>query len=258
VTDAGLLECSPMSDSMSAETIQIAGHGGDEIEAYVARPAGDGHRGGVVVIHHMPGYDRGTKEIARRFAEFGYDVIVPNLYHREAPGAAPDDAAATARANGGVPDDRLVGDVGGAAEYLRSLPSSNGKVGVIGYCSGGRQSVLAACNLDLDAAVDCYGAFVTGEPPKDFPLNVTNLVDQLPNLRAPLLGLFGNDDSYPSPEQVDELDEILTHENKPHEFHRYDGAGHAFFSTNRPAYRVEAANDGWERIQTFYANHLGG
>jgi carboxymethylenebutenolidase len=233
-----------MSDSMSTETIQIAGHGGDEIEAYVARPAGDGNRGGVVVIHHMPGYDRGTKEIARRFAELGYNTIVPNLYYREAPGAAPDDAAATARANGGVPDDRLVGDVGVAAEYLRGLPSSNGNVGVIGYCS--------------DAAVDCYGAFVTGTPPPEFPIPITNLVDQLPNLRAPLLGLFGNDDSFPSPEQVDELDEILTRENKPHEFHRYDGAGHAFFSTDRPAYRVDAANDGWDRIKTFFANHLGG
>jgi carboxymethylenebutenolidase len=246
-----------MSDSMTTETIQITGHGGDEIEAYLARPADAGTRGGVVVIHHMPGYDRGTKEIARRFAELGYDAIVPNLYHREAAGAAPDDAAATARANGGVPDDRLVGDVGGAAEYLRSLPSSNGKVGVIGYCSGGRQAVLAACNLDLDAAVDCYGAYVTGTPPADFPLNVTNLVDQLPNLRAPLLGLFGNEDKAPTPEQVDELDAILSRENKPHEFHRYDGAGHAFFSTNRPAYRVEAANDGWERIEAFYAANLG-
>ena len=70
---------------------------------------------------------------------------------------------------------------------------------MIGYCSGGRQSVLAACNLDLDAAVDCYGAFVIGTPPEGFPLQVTNLVDQLPNLRAPLLGLFGKEDSYPSP-----------------------------------------------------------
>jgi carboxymethylenebutenolidase len=247
-----------MSDSLTAETIQIKGHGGDAVEAYLARPSDEGTRGGVVVIHHMPGYDRGTKEIGRRFAEIGYDAICPNLYYREAPDAAPDDAAATARAQGGVPDDRLVGDVGGAAEYLRSLPSSNGRVGVIGYCSGGRQSVLAACNLDLNAAVDCYGAFVTGTPPEGFPLQVTNLVDQLPNLRAPLLGLFGNEDSYPSPEQVDELDQILDRESKPHEFHRYDEAGHAFFATDRPAYRVAAANDGWERIEAFYATNLGG
>jgi carboxymethylenebutenolidase len=246
-----------MSDSLCAETLTIAGHGGDEIEAYAARPSEDGRRGGVVVIHHMPGYDRGTKEIVRRFAELGYDAISPNLYHREAPGAAPDDAAATARAQGGVPDDRLVGDVAGSAAYLRALPTSNGKVGVIGYCSGGRQSVLAACNVDLDAAVDCYGAFVTGTPPEGFPLKVTNLVDQLPNLRAPLLGLFGNEDSHPSPEQVDELDQILTDLGKPHEFHRYDGAGHAFFTTDRPSYNVEAANDGWERIEAFYGTYLG-
>jgi carboxymethylenebutenolidase len=247
-----------MIDSLSAETVHITGHDGDEIEAYLARPADDGQRGGVVVIHHMPGYDRATKEIARRFAELGYDAICPNLYSREAPGAAPDDAAATARAQGGVPDERLVGDVAGAAAYLRSLPSSNGKVGVIGYCSGGRQAVLAACNVDLDAAVDCYGAFVVGTPPAGFPLKVGNLVDQLPNLRAPLLGLFGNEDSHPSPEQVDELDRILTAEDKPHEFHRYDDAGHGFFGVDRPAYRVAAANDGWERIAAFYETYLGG
>jgi carboxymethylenebutenolidase len=247
-----------MSDSLTAETVQITGHGGHEIEAYVSRPSADGSRGGVVVIHHMPGYDRSTKEIVRRFAELGYDSICPNLYTREAPGASPDDAAATARAQGGVPDDRLVGDVGASAEYLRALATSNGKVGVIGYCSGGRQSVLAACNLDLDAAVDCYGAFVTGTPPEGFPLKVTNLVDQLPNLRAPLLGLFGNEDQFPSPEQVDELDGILTANDKPHEFHRYDDAGHAFFSVDRPSYRVAAANDGWERIEAFYGKYLGG
>ncbi|HZE05776.1 MAG TPA: dienelactone hydrolase family protein [Solirubrobacteraceae bacterium] len=247
-----------MSEALSAQTIQIAGHNGDTIEAYAAHPAQNGRRGGVVVIHHMPGYDRATKEIVRRFAELGYDAVCPNLYWREAPGAAPDDAAATARAQGGVPDERLIGDVGGGAEFLRGLPTSNGKVGVIGYCSGGRQSVLAGCNLNLDAAVDCYGAFVTGTPPEGFPLQVTNLVDQLPNLRCPLLGLFGNEDQYPSPAQVDELDEILTRENKPHEFHRYDGAGHAFFAVDRPTYNVAAANDGWERIETFYNTHLGG
>jgi carboxymethylenebutenolidase len=246
-----------MNDSLCAETIKIKGAGDDEVEAYVARPDGDAKRGGVVVIHHMPGYDRSSKEIVRRFAELGYDAAMPNLYWREAPGASPDDAAATARAQGGVPDARLVGDVGGAAAYLRSQPQSNGRVGVIGYCSGGRQSVLAACNLDLDAAVDCYGAFVVGTPPDGFPLQVTNLVDQLPNLRAPLLGLFGNEDQYPSPAQVDELEEILKANGKTYEFHRYDDAGHAFFAVDRPAYRVAAANDGWERIEEFYKTYLG-
>jgi carboxymethylenebutenolidase len=246
-----------MGDSLRADTITITGHSGDEIEAYLARPDEPAARGGVVVIHHLPGYDRATKEIVRRFAELGYDAICPNLFWREAPGAAPDDAAAAARARGGVPDEQLVGDVAGAARHLRELPSSNGKVGVTGYCSGGRQSVLAACHVALDAAVDCYGAFVTGTPPPDYMLAITNLVDQLPNLRCPLLGLFGNEDARPSPEHVDELERLLTAHGKTYEFHRYDDAGHAFFATDRPSYRVAAANDGWERITDFFAKYLG-
>lgn len=141
---------------------------------------------------------------------------------------------------------------------LRGLPTSNGKLGVIGYCSGGRQSVLAACRLDLDAAVGCYGAFVTGAPTADSPLQVSNLVPVLPELRCPLLGLFGNEDSRPSPEQVDELEQLLNQHGKSYQFHRYDDAAHAFFAVDRPSYRVAAANDGWERIESFYATYLGG
>ncbi|HET8590313.1 MAG TPA: dienelactone hydrolase family protein [Nakamurella sp.] len=246
-----------MGEAMVASTVRFTGDGGDEIEAYLARPDEPKVRGGVVVIHHMPGYDRATKEIVRRFAELGYDAICPNLYWREAPGAAPDDAAATARAAGGVPDDRLVGDVAGAASHLRALDSSNGKVGVIGYCSGGRQSVLAGCHVDLDAAVDCYGAFVTGTPPEGYPLSIHNLVDQLPDLRCPLLGLFGNEDRSPNPQHVDELQDLLQRHGKNFEFHRYDDAGHGFFAVDRPSYRVAAANDGWQRIEQFFGRHLG-
>jgi carboxymethylenebutenolidase len=245
-----------VGDSLTAETIHLEAADGDDLEAYLARPGGGDTRGGVVVIHHMPGYDRATKEMVRRFAELGHDALCPNLFHREAPGAAPDDASAAVRAAGGVPDQRLVGDVAACAAYLRALPTSNGRVGVIGHCSGGRQSVLAACSIELDAAVDCYGAFVTGDPPAGSPTAPTNLVDKLADLRAPLLGLFGKEDKTPSPDHVRELDERLSELGKPHEFHSYDDAGHAFFAVDRPSYRVAAANDGWERIATFFATHL--
>jgi carboxymethylenebutenolidase len=247
-----------MNEALTAETISITGHGGDEVEAYLARPLGDGPFGGVVVIHHMPGYDSATKEIARKFAAYGYAALMPNLYHRDAPGASPDDAAAAARAKGGVPDERLVGDVGGAASYLRALDGSNGKVGVIGYCSGGRQSFLAACSLQLDAAVDCYGACVVNAPPEGMPLKVRPIVGLSKDLSCPLLGLFGADDKFPAPEETAELSKVLDGLGKEHEFHTYDGAGHAFFSVNRTAYRVEAANDGWEKIWDFYGRHLTG
>ena len=247
-----------MIGDLRAETVRIPGANGDEIEAYLARPLDDGDYGAVVVIHHMPGYDEATLEITRRFAAHGYLALCPNLYSREAPGADPDDAAAAARAAGGVPDDRLVGDVAGAAAYLRALPGSNGKVGTIGYCSGGRQSFLAATSVDLQAAVDCYGAFVVGTPPEGFPLRVRSLADRVPDLRCPLLGLFGAEDSYPSPDQVAELDKLLTEAGKPHEFHTYSGAGHAFFAAERPSYRPEAAKDGWQKIWAFFGQNLSG
>ncbi len=94
-------------DDLTATTIELRGYGDDTVEAYLVRQVRTASRGGVVVIHHMPGFDRGTKEIVRRFAVLGYDAIAPNLHHRDAPGAAPDDAAAANRANGGVPDDQL-------------------------------------------------------------------------------------------------------------------------------------------------------
>jgi carboxymethylenebutenolidase len=247
-----------MNQSMLAETVTFPGHGGDVLEAYFARPFEPGSYGSVVVIHHMPGYDDATKEITRKFAARGFMAICPNLHYREAPGASPDDAAAAVRANGGVPDERLVGDVGGAAAYLRSLASSNGKVGVIGYCSGGRQSFLAACSLDLDAAVDCYGAFVVGTPPANIPMAVTPLLDIADRLSCPLLGLFGEEDKYPSPEQTAELESVLSKLDKVFEFHTYADAGHAFFAPDRPSYRPLAAVDGWRRVFDWFDRYLSG
>jgi carboxymethylenebutenolidase len=246
-----------VDDAMTAGTISITGAGGDRIEAYYAGPSSGDRLGGVVLIHHMPGYDRWSKEVARRFAADGYHVVLPNLYSREAPGADPDDAAAVARARGGVPDERLVGDVGAAAAHLRGLPSSNGKVAVIGHCSGGRQAVLAGCNLDLQGVVDCYGAYVIGTPAADFPVRAGGLEDQLGNLSCPLLGLFGAEDSYPSPEQVAELDRLLTEHGKEHELHSYDGAGHAFFCADRPSYRPKQAVDGYAKIADFFTRTIG-
>ncbi|HEY9473923.1 MAG TPA: dienelactone hydrolase family protein [Mycobacteriales bacterium] len=244
-----------MYDAMMAETVRITGQDGDEIEAYLARPLSPEPHGGVVVIHHMPGYDAATKEMVRRFAAHGYAAICPNLYWREAPGASPDDAAATVRAGGGVPDDRVVGDAAGAARYLRSLTSSNGKVGVIGHCSGGRHAFLVASSLELDAAVDCYGAFVVNDPPESMSW-MRPLLPLAENLSCPLLGLFGAEDRYPSPEEVATLERELTRLGKTFSFHSYEGAGHAFFSVDRPSYRQAAAVDGWERVFDWFGRHL--
>ncbi|GLY91697.1 dienelactone hydrolase family protein [Actinoallomurus iriomotensis] len=245
-----------MSDALRAETVTIKGHDDDEIEAYLARPLGDEPRGGVVVIHHMPGYDEATKEMVRKFAAHGYAALCPNLYSREAPGADPDDAAATVRAAGGVPDERLVGDVDGAAKHLNSLEGANGRIGVIGHCSGGRQTFLSACSLQIDAAVDCYGAFVVNDPPAGMPPTMKPILGLAPQLSCPLLGLFGAEDKFPSPAETAELSAELDRLGKEHEFHTYENAGHAFFAVDRPAYRVEAAVDGWGKIFDFFGRYL--
>ena len=242
-------------DAVLAESVMLRGHHDDLIEGYLARPLAPGPYGSVVVIHHMPGYDRATKEMVRTFAVNGFPALCPNLHFRDAPGAAPGEAASAVRAAGGVPDDRLVGDVAGAADALRALTSTNGKVGVIGYCSGGRQAFLAACRLSLDAAVDCYGAFVASRP-EGLPLRVEPVIGLAADLSCPLLGLFGAEDVHPRPEEVAEIDRVLTAEGKVHEFHTYEGAGHAFFAVDRPSYRPHAATDGWRRALEWFERYL--
>jgi carboxymethylenebutenolidase len=246
-----------MDTAFVVETVRFPGYEGDEIEGYCARPLEDRRRGGIAVLHHLPGYDRETKEFVRRFADAGYDALCPNLYSRVGTDVSPDDAAAAVRAQGGVPDAQVMGDLAGAVAWLRALPTSNGKVAVIGHCSGGRQSYLAAATQQVDAAIVCYGGLIAGETPPQLPTMVP-LVDRTADIRCPLLGLFGNDDQFPTPAQVDEIEQALQAAGKSYEFHRYDGAGHGFFSPDRPAYRVEAALDGWEHIWAFLDANLGG
>lgn len=243
-------------DGMIAETVLHPGHNGDWISAYAARPLGAGPRPGVVVIHHMPGWDEWCKEVVRKFAFHGYDAVGPNLFHRFGEGA-PDDVAAVARSQGGASDAQVMGDVEGAANYLRALPSSNGKVGVIGFCSGGRQTYLAACQIpSFDAAVDCWGGGVITPADQLNEKRPVAPIDLTKDMRVPLLGIFGNDDRNPTAEQVDQNEAELKRLGKVYEFHRYDGAGHGFFATDRPAYRPEQAVDAWSKVFAWYERWL--
>jgi carboxymethylenebutenolidase len=246
-----------MNDAMRAQTVHVPAADGTQIEAYYATPERGEPHGAVVVIHHAPGYDEATKEIARRFAAEGFAALCPNLYSREAPGAAPRAAAAQVRAAGGVPDAQVTGDVAAAVEYLRTRQDTNGKVGVIGYCTGGRQAVLAACELDLDAAVDCYGAFVTRSTQPGDGLPRSAITQLLHRLSCPLLGLFGAEDPAPPAAEVAELEAALKEHGKVFELQVYENAGHAFFSVDSQKYRTAAALAGWQRILSWFTRYLG-
>jgi carboxymethylenebutenolidase len=246
-----------LSDAMRAATITIRGHNDDEIEAYFAEPVDRGKVPGVLVFHHMPGYDRESKEVCRTFAVRGYAALMPNLFHRYAPGAKWQDAAAAAREAGGVPDEQAMGDGRGAIDYLRGLADANGNIGVIGYCSGGRQTYLAACTLDVNAAVDCYGGNVVVNNPEHItPQRPVPPIELTPKLGCPLLGLFGSEDQNPTVADVAKTEEELKAHGKEHEFHIYDGAGHGFFSVDYPNYNRDAAREGWKQIWSFFGKHL--
>jgi carboxymethylenebutenolidase len=241
-----------------AETVKFKGHNGDEGDAYYARPTAPATVPGVVVIMHMPGWDEWIIETTRKLAHHGFAAIAPHLYFREGTGS-PDDVGARVRAAGGVSDVSVLADVAGAMAYLRAQPNSNGKVGVIGFCSGGRHTYLAGCKLpNIDALVDCWGGNVVVDDPK--ALNDKRPVapiDLTENMKAPLLGLFGNDDENPNADQVNRTEAVLKKLGKNYQFHRYDGAGHAFFNYSRgPAYRAEAAADGWKKIFAFLNKNL--
>ena len=243
-------------ESLFAETTYLRGHQGDQIDAYLARPFGAGPYPGVVVIHHMPGWDDAHKEIGRRFAHHGYVAIVPNLQFREGK-ATPEENSASVRAAGGMPDDRTMGDVQGAIDYLRALPYLNGRVGVIGFCSGGRQAYLAACTLrGIDAVIACYGGGVVAKPEELSPRQPVSPIDLTKDLQCPLLGLFGIEDTRPSPADAAKTEEALKKFGKTYEFHTYENAGHAFFAVDRPQYRVHAAVDGWKRVFAWYGKYL--
>ncbi len=243
-------------EGMLAETVTLTGYNNEMINSYFARPLGAGPYPGVVLVHHMPGWDELYRETTRRFAQHGYLAICPNLYYRYGHGT-PEEMSAKAREYGGVPDDWVVADCEAAMNYLKTLPNSNGRVGIIGGCSGGRHAFLVACRVNgFDAVVDCWGGRIVASPEELTPRTPVAPIDYTNDLSCPILGLFGNDDQNPNPEHVNRLEEKLKKFGKDYEFHRYDGAGHGFWSYDRAAYRPQQAMDAWEKVFTFFGKHL--
>lgn len=244
-------------ESIVAETVMITGAGGDQIRAFVARPTTPGPHPAMVLIHHAPGWDDWYKEATFRFARRGYQAICPNLYERLGHGTV-EDVMVLMRAAGGVPDAQVVEDVVASAKYVKALPDNNGKVGLIGTCSGGRHTFLTVCqSTEFAAAADLWGGGVVVTKPEDLtPMRPVAPIDMTANLTCPLLGIFGNEDRSPTPEQVDQHEAALKAHGKDYEFHRYDGAGHGFFYYDRPAYRQEQAVDGWSKVWAFFEKHL--
>ena len=245
-----------MYEGLMAETVIMTSANGDWINAFFARPLGAGPFPAVVLAHHMPGWDEWYREATLKFALHGYITITPNLYFRAGHGT-PEDVAAKVRGEGGISDDQAVDDLAGGMQYVRMLPYSNGRVGVFGTCSGGRHAYLAACRVPgFDAIVDCWGGRVVMSPDQLTEKSPVSPLEYTNTLNCPILGIFGNEDRNPTPEQVDQHEAELKKHGKNYEFHRYDGAGHGFFYYHVPAYRQAQAVDGWQKVFAFLEKHL--
>jgi carboxymethylenebutenolidase len=240
--------------TITTSRVAFAGFNGDTINAYYAYPDRPGPMPGLVLIHHLPGWDEFYLELTRRFAHHGFASISPNLFTRFG-GGMPDDVAARARGAGGVSDAQVVGDAVGALNFLKSQSYSNGKVGVIGSCSGGRHAFVVACSSRaFDAVAELWGADVVQA--NLTPNQPVSPIDMTADLNCPLIGIFGNDDRFPTPSQVNQHEEELKKHGKTYEFHRYDGAGHQIWYYHVPAYRPVQAMDGLAKVLTFFDPHL--
>lgn len=245
-------------EGMIAERVRVRGHEGELIDAYTARPLGPGPFPSVLVVHHMPGWDEWTREVVRNVASQGYNTISPDLHFRMGAGTAREKSQRI-RESGGQVDAAVIGDLSGGEAYLRDLPTSNGKVGLIGFCSGGRVAYMASARMpSLDCVVDCWGGNITSPPATLNENQPVAPIDMTADITVPLLGLFGNDDPNPDTDQVDQTEAALKAHGKSYTFHRYDGAGHAFFNSHNERYRPEQALDGWQKVFAFFGEHLGG
>ncbi len=214
---------------------------GKNASGYLAVPAG-GKGPGVVVIQEWWGLVPHIKSVSDRFAEAGFLALAPDLYHGKS-AKSPDEAGKLMMA---MDIDRAEKDLAGAVSFLRKYKAnSSGKVSTVGFCMGGALSLYAATkNKDISACVVFYG----GHP---------NVHPDLPNLAAPVLGIYGEKDRSVTVESVRDLERKLKSLAKAYEIHIYPDCGHAFFNDERPeAYHKEAASDAWKRTVEFLRKHL--
>jgi carboxymethylenebutenolidase len=225
---------------------------GQETDLYASVPRGSGPFPAVVVAQHGGGVDKFIQTICDRLAEEGYAAVAPNLYHR----ITDDMLADGSRPVQHLKDPEIVADINAAVDFLRNHSAIDGeRIGVTGFCMGGRVTWLAAAsNPHIKAAVPYYGGniFVKWGSPEKTPFELANQIN------CPILFHFGELDANPSQDDMRKLDAELTRLGKSHQFYTYPGANHAFMDFTGERHHQEAADASWPRTLEFFARHLKG
>ncbi|MFQ5934061.1 MAG: dienelactone hydrolase family protein [Dehalococcoidia bacterium] len=230
---------------------------GRQMGVYVSQPEGSGPHPGVVVIMEAFGVNGHIQSVVGKVAGEGYIAMAPDLFYRQGDrltcGYTEFDKAM--KWIGNLKDDELNVDVGATLDHLKAQPNVRGeRFGIVGFCVGGRISYLIAGSSNaIGAAVVYYGGRIMapfGNPPTPF--------DRTPNIQAPVLGLFGEEDSNPSPDDVRKIEAELKKHGKTYDFHIYPNAGHGFNCDERASYAPEAARDAWGRTLAWFERYLEG
>jgi carboxymethylenebutenolidase len=214
----------------------------NNVPGYLATPAGDGPFPALLVIQEWWGLDAQTKSIADRCAAEGYLAFSPDVYHGELAALGDGDKAMALVTKYGAtaPD-----DLEKVFEGFQSHPQCSGKIGSVGFCFGGRMSLVLGIRRPLNAVCTFYGG------------GMQTIFDQMHNLHAPVLGLFGDADQSIPVGTVEQFDKLLGELGLEHEVIVYPNSGHAFFrDSDTNVYKPEASKDAWERVKKFFAKHL--
>lgn len=230
--------------------------GGFKMPVYRAAPAGKANAPVVLVVSEIFGVHEHIADVARRFAKAGYFAIAPELFARHGdPQSYGEIAKLMAEVVSKVPDAQAMGDLDACVAWAKAQGADTGKVGITGFCWGGRVVWLyAAHNPQVKAGVAWYGRLVGNAT----PLTPKHPVDVAASLHAPVLGLYGGKDTGIPLETVERMKTALAAggaASKASRFEIYADAPHAFHADYRPSYRKDAAEDGWKRCLAWFGQH---
>lgn len=222
---------------------------GSKMRVYVSRPENLPSAPAVIVVQGQTGVDDFVK-FSDLVARQGLIAAAPDLYHRDPPDCKDD--APTRRMR--LRDSTVIQDINATVNFLKSPTVGSARIGIVGFCMGGRiVYLMSAVNPDISAGVMYYGGdsfSAWGDGPSPF--------ERTAQIHCPIMGHFGEDDKNPSPADMKKLNAELTRLDKLHEFHSYPNAAHAFANFGSGNYREHAANASWPRTFGFFAKHLKG
>lgn len=229
------------------ERIEVQAPGGG-MPTFVAKPEGEGPWPAVVVLIEAFGLVPHVEGVAERIAGEGYVVAAPDVYYRHLPDNkfGYDELEAAIGVMSKLDDGEFVADMRATIETLKARVDTNGKVGVTGFCMGGRLTFVTACELSSEIA--CGAPFYGG--------GIAGHLGRAGEIAVPMQLFFGSQDPYIPMEQVHEIEEKLRELGTDAKVEVYEGCDHGFFCDERPSYDEAAARDAWQKLTALFAAHL--